>query len=76
MRILMRGHVRNVTNKVGRTLILLGKAVEAPEPKPEPKKRTYKRRDVVAEPVVPVAEPPVEQEEKDVWPMYPHERDE
>ena len=50
MRILMRGRVRNVTDKVGRTLILIGKAVEAPEPKPEPKpKRTYKRRDMVPE---------------------------
>ena len=54
MRVLMKGREREVTQKVGQALILLGKATvvkPAAEPKTEVEKqtRTYKRRDVVAE---------------------------
>jgi hypothetical protein len=67
MRIKMRGRERNVTDKIGRTLILLGKATIVEEPKPEPKpKRVYKRRDMVAE--LPEEQPEV--------PVYPEAHDE
>lgn len=60
MRIKMRGRVRNVTNKVGRTLILLGKAEEA---RPEPA-RTYKRRDVVTRPALTAEKPKAKKKAK------------
>lgn len=57
MQVKMRGRVRNVTEKVGRTLILLGKAEEYRKPK-----RAYKRRDMTAETI---PEPVIVEDQKD-----------
>ena len=52
------GTVRSVDAPSGRALVVLGMAVEHVEPpKPERKKRTYKRKDIVPEPVIEAEEP-------------------
>jgi hypothetical protein len=54
------GTVRSVDAPSGRALVVLGMAVAYVEPPPAPeakKVRTYKRKDIVPEPVIEVEEP-------------------
>ena len=74
------GTVRSVDAPSGRALVVLGMAVQHVEPpKPEVKKRTYKRKDIVPEPVIEVEEPqpmPEPEVEPEVEPEPETEEDE
>jgi len=66
MRIKMRGRERVVTDRIGRTLVLLKKAEEVVE---APQKRVYKRRDIVTAAPLVVEEPaPIEHITEDPTP--------